>query len=148
MPWSKLHIIPYRSFFGHLRSVSWRWLSFFKNKYFVSLSLSRSLFLSYPISSGPKFSLSLSLIIVVPLLWSFQYLSLIQLFCFLQIPRNSMEAPSKLVGGTVQSFYISIINKCLVEEISFLKYFHCDFVLTLTLFGLQEILNLFLLKKN
>jgi hypothetical protein len=29
--------------------------------------------------------------------------------------RNSMAAPSELVGGTVQSLYISMINKCLVE---------------------------------
>ncbi|KAL9348640.1 hypothetical protein Peur_060006 [Populus x canadensis] len=67
MPWSELHIIPYRSFFGHPRSVSWRWLSFVKNKYFLSLSLSLA------------HSSSLTL--------------------FHQIPRNSMEAPSKLAGG-------------------------------------------------
>jgi hypothetical protein len=44
----------------------------------------------------------------VLLAWSFQYF---QLFCFLQLPANSMEAPSELVGGTVQYLYISMINK-------------------------------------
>ena len=50
----------------------------------------------------------LSLWIVVLLAWSFQYF---QLFCFLQLPANSMEATSELVGGTVQYLYISMINK-------------------------------------
>lgn len=46
--------------------------------------------------SHPQLHQVLSLWIVVLLAWSFQYF---QLFCFLQLPANSMEAPSELVGG-------------------------------------------------